>query len=39
MYCKICTKVNGLIKESQGRNIHNTALGALVLKNDHLVST
>ena len=27
MYCKICRKANGLSKESQGRNIQNTALG------------
>ena len=26
MYCKICRKANGLSKESQGRNIQNTAL-------------
>ena len=27
MYCKICRKAIGLSKESQGRNIQNTALG------------
>ena len=27
MYCKICRKANELNRESQGRNIQNTALG------------
>ena len=27
MYCKICRKANELSRESQGRNIQNTALG------------